>query len=374
MRVLLSTISLHAERGGGTAQRTRFLARYLNRAGVASRVVTMEDGDLAAGLRAEGIPVTCTGYLKLPYHVPLANLWQLDRLVRDADALHIMGHWNLLSVALAWLARRRGRPYLLSAAGEFAALDSSSRVKRAFHRLVGARMVAGAAAIVAITELERCFIIERLGIAPDRVLVLANAVEVDSSEAASDARLPTRPYVLFMGRIAPIKGPDLLLEAFAKSASKIQDLKLVFAGPDGGMLASLRQRAAALGLANRVVFTGFLDERARRAAYQKSRLLVVPSRDEAMSLVAVEAGSYGLPVLLTDRCGFDEVADVGGGLVVSASVEGLAHGLEALLADPQRASAMGARLKAHVLSTYTWNAVVEKLRLALQRVAAASRR
>lgn len=264
IRILLGSVSLDAEHGGGTAQRTRFLARYLARAGADCQVVTMEDGDLAQDLRADGIPVYATGFLKLPYHVPLLNPRRIDGLVGQADVLHLLGYWNLLSIALASSARRQRRPYLLSAAGEFAALDLRHPVKLAFHRLFGRQMIAGARGLIAITEREQAEIVGRFGLSPGRVLVLPNGVEPVSDERATDDRLPKQPFVLFMGRLAPIKGPDLLLGAFARVANRFADVILVFAGPDGGLLHALERRRAELGLEDRVVFTGFVDERAKR--------------------------------------------------------------------------------------------------------------
>ena len=369
MRVLFSTISLDAERGGGTAQRTRFLARYLTRAGVSCQVVTMEDGDLTAGLRVEGVSVYCTGALRIPYHLPWLNMRALDRLTRDADVLHLLGYWNFLSVALAWLARRHAKPYVLSAAGEFAALHHGSPVKRVFHALFGSRMIAGAAAIITVTSRERAQVIEWFGLPHESVIVLPNGVEPASNGSASNGLLPgEQPFVLFMGRLAPIKGPDLLIEAFAEIAQRHPDVALVFAGPDGGLLGDLRARRGALGLDERVVFTGYLGEAARREAYNRSLLLVVPSRDEAMSLVALEAGALGRPVLLTDRCGFDEVAEVGGGLTVPASVGGLRDGLEALLADRAGLLEMGARLQTYVGLHYSWPALAQQLLASLRKM------
>jgi glycosyltransferase involved in cell wall biosynthesis len=368
MRILLSTLSLDAERGGGTAQRTRFLARHLTGAGASCQVVSMENGDLAAGLRNEGIPVYATGALRIPYHVPLLNMRALDRLVRDADVLHLLGYWNLLSVALAWLARRRGKPYVLSAAGEFAALHSGSHVKRAFHALFGSRMIAGASAIITITARERAQVIEWLGLPQQSVIVLPNGVEPVASDLTHDRRIPEAPFVLFMGRLAPIKGPDLLIEAFAAIAQRHKDVALVVAGPDGGLLDDLQKRRATLGLEKRVVFTGYLDEAARRDAYQRTLLLVVPSRDEAMSLVALEAGVLGRPVLLTERCGFDEAAEIGGGLTVPATVEGLRDGLDMLLSNRAALSDMGAKLQTHVVSHYSWPALSRQLLASLREM------
>jgi glycosyltransferase involved in cell wall biosynthesis len=104
-----------------------------------------------------------------------------------------------------------------------------------------------------------------------------------------------------------------------------------------------------------------LGESERTAAYQRAIFLVVPSRAEAMSLVALECGAAGTPVLLTDRCGFDEVEAIGGGRVVPATVEGLRDGLNAMLNQRTTLAEAGERLRAYVERNYAWPAIVKKL-------------
>lgn len=360
MKILLSSLSLHSEHGTGTAQRTRFLARYLSRSGAECSVATIEDGDLARELRDAGIPVYATGHIRAPYHIPFIDFRRLSRLVAEADAVHILGYWNLLSVSVAWLARKHGRPYVLSGAGEFAALDQRSVVKRMFHRLFGERMIDGAVAIVAITGLEKCQISARLAIAPDRILVLPNGVEI-SDPAPSHRRNEESGAILFMGRLATIKGPDLLLEAFANVADRFPDVRLVLAGPDGGMLAGLKRRCEALRLSQRVSFPGFMGEAARDAAYADALLVAVPSRDEAMSLVALEAGAHAKPVLITDRCGLDDIEGLGAGRVAPATVEGLTVALGQLLSEREKLGAAGANMRAYVAAHYSWPEIARLL-------------
>jgi glycosyltransferase involved in cell wall biosynthesis len=138
------------------------------------------------------------------------------------------------------------------------------------------------------------------------------------------------------------------------------DCHVVFAGPDEGMLPQLRRIAAECGVEDRVHFVGYLGGTAKSQAYHAAELLVVPSRQEAMSIVALEAGISGTPVLLTDQCGFDEVARVGGGMVVPASVEGLREGLNQMLESPSRLKQMGANLQRFVGKHLTWDAAAEK--------------
>jgi glycosyltransferase involved in cell wall biosynthesis len=79
-----------------------------------------------------------------------------------------------------------------------------------------------------------------------------------------------------------------------------------------------------------------------------------------MSIVVLEAGAAGTPVLITDRCGFGEVARIGGGQVVPATVEGLRDGLIAMLGDADKLSEAGARLRKFTEAHFSWSSVVTR--------------
>jgi len=371
MKVLLTTLTLDPESGGGTTERTRRLAKYLRRAGVEVRVVSIGGGALANELEAEGIRTYSTGAVRLGFTFPLVWLPRLSREVAWADHIHILGYWNLLSVAMAHCARRKAKPYVFSAAGEFEGPSHFGWVARTFHERLGLPMVRGAARIVSITELERSQILARLGLPPEEVVTIENGVE-ESLVSAPVQGLPKAPYLLFLGRLAKVKGPDILLEAFGRIASVHPELRLVVAGPDHGLGRQLLAAADSATLAGRVVFTGYLDEAQRTTALRGAEGLVVPSRSEAMSLVALEAGMQAVPVVVTDRCGLDVVADIGAGTVCPATVEGLAAGLQQFLQADDR-QGMGARWKAHVSTHYLWPNLVDRMIAMFESIDAARR-
>jgi glycosyltransferase involved in cell wall biosynthesis len=109
-----------------------------------------------------------------------------------------------------------------------------------------------------------------------------------------------------------------------------------------------------------VHFVGYVDGEEKLAAYRSAQLLVIPSRQEAMSIVVLEAGISGTPVLITDQCGFNDVAIVNGGIVVSASVESIQKGLIEILKDAEKLRSMGRNLKKYVEDKFTWKKAVER--------------
>lgn len=375
MRVLSVSALFDPVSGGGTAERTRQLARAMVRAGLAVDVLATD-----AGLRDRPAPpdvggaqlhlVPCRNERFLYPRLPAA---QLEQLVRSVDVVHLCNHWTILNLMVARVARRHGKPWVVCPAGALPLFGRSRGLKRAYNAAGGRALIAEADAWVAITRREtedfRAY-----GVAPGRVDVVPNGINPGDYErgdgTAFRARLGLgqRRIILFVGRLNVIKGPDLLLHAFRREAAALSDCSLVFVGPEGGMRGALEAEARALP-PGRVVFTGWLGGSEKLDAYAAADLVVIPSRQEAMSLVALEAGALGKPVLMTDRCGFDEAVVSGGALAVPPERGALARALVALMTGEQL-PAMGAALRAQVLSQYTWHNAVERYRAIFERIAA----
>jgi glycosyltransferase involved in cell wall biosynthesis len=342
------------------------MSRSLGNAGCSCTVLTLD-----IGLGSERIddlaPATVVALKCLwrRFYVPRPSWNTVSRLVKDADIIHLIGHWGILNVLVYAAARAAGKPYVVCPAGALPLFGRSACLKRLYNLFIGHAIIRHAAAWIAVTSSELAHF-EAYGIPAADVTVIPNGVSEADFPALGRVdflrqhRLADEPIILFVGRLNPIKGPDLLLESFAQVSSRFPRHHLVFVGPDGGMLAQLGARAGDLNLVGRVHFLGHLDGRDKAGAYQAAQLLVVPSRQEAMSIVALEAGICGTPVLMTDQCGFDEIAGLDARLVVPASSEGLREGLEALLKDDAGLREIGARTKGFVLASYAWPTIITR--------------
>lgn len=361
MNVLLVNISLDAQRGGGTAERTRHLANTLTDKGCRCQVIAMSGDSWQSEFNSRGVQTYITGKTGHRFPIPLVNFMRLWKAVKSADIIHIMGYWNLLSIItgfFAWIART---PYVLCPAGEFASIGKSCSVKKLFHLLLGKSLIKRASGFIAITQLERILIAEVTGFLQDRIPVFPNGVaEPALTPMRTLQYLPEEPYILFMGRLAPVKGPDLLIQAYL-STKAAHHYPLVLAGPDFGMQAELEASLIGHEIAHQIHFIGFLNEAQRNEAYQHALMLVIPSRSEAMSLVALEAGITGLPVLLTNTCGFDEVQTINGGSVVEPTAAGISRGLQVMLSEIDDLTLKGQRLKSFVIDHYSWHVIVTNM-------------
>ena len=150
--------------------------------------------------------------------------------------------------------------------------------------------------------------------------------------------------VLFLGRLHPKKGGDLLIEAFAKVAARDPALHLVMAGPDdrSGVRAGWEALASRCGVAQRVTFTGMLTGDAKWAALRAADVFALPSHQENFGIAVVEALASGVPVLISDKVNIwrEIVADdagLAGNDTLAGTVDTLSHWLSL---DPPRRTAM----------------------------------
>lgn len=130
--------------------------------------------------------------------------------------------------------------------------------------------------------------------------------------------------LLFMGRLHPKKGCDLLLEAFAATLALDPAWRLVFAGPDElGWQRELVARAVLLGIADRVVWTGMLRGTLKWSAYAAAEVFALPSHQENFGIAVAESLACGLPVLLSREVNiWREIDACGAGLVASDTLQG----------------------------------------------------
>ena len=375
MKILNVNAVLDPVLGGGTAERTFQMSRFLARASVDCTVLTLDLGLGAERLEALHPAKSCVLHCTLPrFYLFALPEPRIEALVREADVVHLMGHWTMLNAVVARECRRQSKPYAVCPAGALPIYGRSRWLKKLYNLLAGRQLIRGAAACIAIAcnELEHY---SAYGISADRVTMIPNGIDAAEFDHADDAAfrskfgLPDSPFVLFLGRLAPIKGPDLLLEAYLGLAAAYPDMHLVFAGPDGGMLDSLRTRTTNAGFSNRIHFIGAVSGADKSRAYHAATLLAIPSRQEAMSIVVLEAGICGTPVLITDRCGFDEIVDAGGGRVVNASAEGLQAGLAEMLSTREKLPAMGSALRLFTQENYLWTSIVEQYVALFERLA-----
>jgi glycosyltransferase involved in cell wall biosynthesis len=366
MKILNVNALLDPVTGGGTAERTLQISRALMDEGADCRILTTDIGFENGSLpRLDGLNVTAYQCLLKRFYIPRVSLASIKKEVEGVDVIHIMGHWSVLNALVYLAARLMQKLYVVCPAGALPIYGRSKILKTIYNWIIGRRIIRDASAWIAITEDERSQF-EVYGIDRKSVIVIPNGInpddfpETDAQGFRKKHGLGNHPFILFLGRLNSIKGPDLLLEAFCRGQEAWPEWHLVFAGPDGGLLDSLKKSSAASAVRSRVHFVGYVGGEEKSAAYRSAQLLVIPSRQEAMSIVVLEAGITGTPVLITDQCGFNDVSAVGGGMVVAASIKGLQDGLLAMTGNPDKLKIMGQNLLKFTREHFLWDHMVNR--------------
>ncbi|MBU4446391.1 glycosyltransferase family 4 protein [bacterium] len=366
MKILNVIMFFEPLTGGGSVERTFQMSRHLVKAGMECCILTTDIGLTPEREHSiKGVKIIALPSLLKRFYVPKLSYRQLKDIIISFDIIHLMNHWTIINALVYILARRLNKPYVICPAGSLPIYGRSKLIKKLYNWVIGRRIIHDASGHIAISsdEIDQ---FQEYGIVSDKVTLIPNGINGDDFSTINDTDykkkygLTDAPFILFVGRLNSIKGPDLLLQAFCNAKDELQPYHLIFVGPDDGMLAQLRQMTEMFDISDRVHFLGYLGGEDKSYFYRAAELLVIPSRKEAMSIVVLEAGISGTPVLLTDKCGLNEISMIGGGFVVTPSVDGVQQGLINIFKDRTKLKSMGANLKKYTYENYLWNAVINK--------------
>jgi D-inositol-3-phosphate glycosyltransferase len=313
-------------------------------------------------------------------HVPefLANLESFRASQGLAyDLLH--GHYWLSGVAGLTLRARWGIPLvqMFHTLGllKNRAARSPGEVEPALRIEEERRILSEADGIVAASAVERAHLVWYYGAPGERITVIPCGVDtelfspLDSAEAKTALSLGPERFVLYVGRLTPIKGLETLLEAFRRVRAQVRfrDLRLLVVGgdvdePENDHAAFLVERVRSLGLTGAVRFAGAQPQERLRFYYAAALVTVMPSYYESFGMVALEAMACGSPVIASRVGGLTTtVADgVTGLLVAEGDAAALAGRLALLLDDEDLRWRLG-REATRVAGRYRWPCVAEAI-------------
>jgi len=215
--------------------------------------------------------------------------------------------------------------------------------------------------------------LKRLGLRVS-VCVIANGVDIPELDPERSPRLNTGSRTaLFLGRIYPVKGLQMLIEAWDQV--RPTGWRLRIAGPDeAGHRAKIEAMVASAGLGNVVSFDRSLDDEAKRAAFYDSDLLVLPSHSESFGIVVAEALAHGVPALTTTATPWRALPKRGCGWCVAPSRAGIALGLaEATARESAVLRMMGIKGRAWMAADFGWEGVANQFIAAYTQLVTAGR-
>ena len=364
---------------GGPSRTAPALAEALARRGVTVDLVATDANgskrlDVAChrwnevdGYRVRYFPRVGKGEFKLSFSL---SVW-LWRHVADYDVVHINSNFNFPVVAAAVACRNRKVPYLAVPHGmlEPWALGYKSGKKKLYFNLIEGPLVLRGARLIQALNGNEAANLEKLRLGP-AVAVLPNGInpqEVQSPGLAAETFLERYPAVrskrmiLFLHRVDPKKGLDLLAPAYAELRRHFPDTHLVVAGPaTAGFEKTAGGYFRVAGLSDAVTFTGMIEGPLKAGAFAAAAIFVAPSYSEGFSMSILEAMAAGLPSVITTGCNFPEAGEVGAASVVPIDAEAISAALIELVKHPEAGRAMGARARRLVLEGYTWDKIAAR--------------
>lgn len=327
------------------------------------------DGDTPGGLaRHDGVAIRyfpCRFSRRIYYSPPMAAY--LREHLGGFDLVHIHSAWLWPGMVAARQSRRLGVPYVFAPRGMLTGELIRQRnpwAKRLWLAVWGRRILAGAAAIAVASEVEEREL-KDLGLDLAPTWRLPNGLSESDFTLAEQARqLERGEHGLYLGRLAPGKGLENLLDACAR----VPGLRLrIVGGGDLGLENRLTRRCAQLGIADRVEIVPMVSGERVWNCLARARFLAMPSRFESFSMSVLEALACATPVVVGSKVGLAQAVNRGGcGIVCDPDPLALAEAMTTLRRDPGTAEAMGRRGFELARSEFG-NAMIAERLLALYR-------
>jgi glycosyltransferase involved in cell wall biosynthesis len=345
---ILHIISSVNPAGGGPIEGIKQLGATLNVEGHQVEIASL-DPPGAPYLAQAPLPVYPLGPPRLKYGFSSKFAPWLRANAGRYDAVIVNGIWQYHSFAAWQVLRRSSTPYVLFTHGM---LDPWFKKHYPLKHLkkwmywpwAEYRVLRDARAVLFTCEEERRLARSSFWLYRCNEVVVSYGTASPKGDPGNELReflehypeLRGKRLALFMGRIHQKKGCDLLIEAFAKVLGQQADWHLVMAGPDQvGWREELNFRAAELGIAPRIIWTGMLGGPMKWGALRAAEIFVLPSHQENFGIAVAEALAAGVPTLISNKVNiWREIEADGAGIAAEDTLQGTCGLLQSYLALP----------------------------------------
>ncbi|MCK1546328.1 glycosyltransferase [Bradyrhizobium sp. 179] len=361
--------------GGGVIEAARSFSSELMRRGHRVDFVCLDDPKTASlfdgSHQVHALGPGGSGYR---YNGSLSSWVVAHKGEYDVAILHSL--WNHASIGGRAGLVAAGIPYLYFTHGMLDIYFNSVQpvkkwAKQLFWLALQNRVLADAHAVLFTTHAEQeASRFTFFGGRPYRSEIVPLGIEgepVSPSSSLADfddlRQLVSRPYLLFLSRIHPKKGIDLLIEGFARYADRLQGYDLVVAGPDpSGIRTELMQRVDPI-VSARIHWTGMVTGARKWALLRHSSAFILPSHQENFGIAVAEAAACGIPILTTNKVNIHAtISENGAGVVADDTAAGLARLLDcfAALSQAERTT-MGQAARKCFMNEFSIEAATDRL-------------
>ncbi len=337
-RVLILDLSRHY---GGSS--SRILALIRNSPSGSIALAGLENGAVTRQARAEGLPTHILAAHKADPRI----LPRLIRLIRS-EGYQVLDTQNIQSKFWGSLAACRSQLALVSTLNSWYADEHGSSLKGLLYKTIELRTNRCLSRYIVVSQRDRRSLL-RSGVPAERIDLIYNAVDIRPDSISADPQwlramlgMPQDSILcLAVGRLVPVKGYDVLVQAMCRIASQAPLLACILIG-SGPQEPALRRQIREAGLEERLRLAGYREREFVLKALKSADLFVMPSRYEGTPIALLEAAALGLPILATHRGGIPELVTHGvhAHLVPAENPEALAAGLLRLSTDRPYASSL----------------------------------
>lgn len=373
---------------GGPSQMVLGLSSALAKEGVEVTVLTTDsNGDvgqppldvpLDRPVEQDGYQVRyfrCSPFRR--YKFSLGLLQWLAAHAKEFDLAHIHALFSPVSTAAATVARNQKLPYILRPLGTLdpADLRKKKQLKRIYAALLERPNLAGAAGIH-FTSPQEAKISERFGTSPKDIVIplgVQPPVMPPKGQGRTQLNIPAEyPLILFMSRIDPKKGLNLLIPALEKLSAEGMNFHFVLAGgnpQDPDYENKIREQIQLSSVGKYTTISGFVRGDFKAALLQDADVFVLPSYYENFGIAVAEAMAYGTPVVISDQVHiWEEVQNAEAGWIAQCEVESLTQRLREALQDSAERQRRGLNAQKHAQTHYSWSAIAKATIQAYQEI------
>jgi len=301
----------------------------------------------------------------MPYYSSSLRKWVAD-MASENEIASIRSSWTYIGPVASKECRRKRVPYIAYPEGTFDkwALQRGRFKKWLFWNIWDRKYFQSANAVVGLTKYE-VESIRSMGLST-RTEHIPNGIDIENYTRPVNrniideqfTQLKSNRFVLFLGRLHPIKGLVQLVLAWSKIYKKIPDCKLVIAGPDDGEMKKIIGIAKENNIIEHILLTGEITGKIKLGFLQNAELVVLPSFTEGFSITSLEAMACSRPLLVTKACHMPEIVQYRTGYEMpNNKPEIIAHNLLFMLSDNVALNEMGQNAFSLVSNMFTWERV-----------------
>ncbi|ADI64698.1 hormogonium polysaccharide biosynthesis glycosyltransferase HpsP [Trichormus azollae] len=365
---------------GGPSQMVLGLAPALAKAGVEVTILTTDsNGDngqkpldvpLNIPIKQDGYEVIyfrCAPFRRYKFSLDLLKF--LKNNAQYFDIAHIHALFSPISSAAAIVCRQQSLPYILRPLGTLDPSDlrKKEQLKQLYVALLERRNLAGASGIHFTSEQE-AKISSRFGVSTKDLVIPLGVIPPENNTENIRNKFGIdndKPVILFMSRIDPKKGLELLIPALQKLSIQGLDFHFVLAGTnpqDPIYEQKIKSEIENSQLKSHTTITGFVTGEAKISLLQTADLFVLPSYYENFGIAVAEAMVAGTPVVISDQVHiYQQVLDSESGWVGTTDVESIVRLLTTALSNLQECQRRGLNAQKYALQHFSWDAITQQV-------------